>query len=239
MEYTRAEAERLAATLAECGINFNIAPLLDVNKNTANPVIGSRGRSFAADAEAVARHAAIFIEAHHRAGIACVGKHFPGHGSSTTDSHKDVVDVTETWGEDELLPYQRLIAAGLLDAVLTAHVCLRRIDAQFPATLSPSIVTGMLRQKLGFDGLVLTDDLNMGAIQAHYPLDEAIALAVQAGADIILHANIQPYDPAIAARTIAILRGLIESGRVSETRVEQSFRRVMSLKQKLGLTSAG
>ncbi|HOA73731.1 MAG TPA: glycoside hydrolase family 3 N-terminal domain-containing protein [Phycisphaerae bacterium] len=231
--FTRSSAERLARLLAECGINFNFAPVLDLNKNPANPIIAGKHRAFSADTQTVARHAAIFVEAHHRAGILCAGKHFPGHGSSSTDSHHGLVDVTQTWGEDELIPYQHLIANGLLDAVLTAHVCLRQIDPDLPATLSPRVVTGLLRERLGFEGVVFTDDLNMGAIQDHYPLERAVELCVQAGADVVLHANVKHYDPDIARRTVAILRQLVESGRLTEQRIDQSNQRIAALRSRI------
>jgi beta-N-acetylhexosaminidase len=231
--FTRAHAERLAGLLAECGINFNFAPVLDVNKNPANPIIAGKQRAFSADGGVVARHAAIIVEAHHRAGILCAGKHFPGHGSSSTDSHKGLVDVTDTWGEDELVPYQHLIAGGLLDAVLTAHVCLRQIDPDLPATLSQQVVTGLLRERLGFEGVVFTDDLNMGAIQDHYPLERSVELCVQAGADVVLHANVMHYDPDIARRTVMILRQLVESGRLTEQRIDESNQRIAALQSRV------
>lgn len=233
--FTRAEARKLAELLRACGINFNFAPVLDVNKNSQNPIIGGKERSFSPDPCLVARHAVEFVEAHHAAGLVCAGKHFPGHGSSATDSHKGLVDVSQTWGEDELVPYSELIARGLLDAVLTAHVHLRQIDAEYPATLSEKIITGVLRERLGFEGLVFTDDLNMGAIQAHYSLEQSVELCVRAGADVVLHANVMHYEPEIGRRTIAILKQLIEAGRLSPERVEQSYQRVMTLKRRLGL----
>jgi beta-N-acetylhexosaminidase len=272
--FTRTEAQRLARLLRGCGINFNFAPVLDVNKNPANPIIAGKERSFSADPDAVARHAEEFIRAHHEAGILCAGKHFPGHGSSATDSHKGLVDITHTWGEDELIPYRTLIQRGLLDAVLTAHVCLRNLDqlpgvpraacppvsapagkppvaptnaalvgkppvapgdSDLPATLSRRIITGLLREQLAFDGVVFTDDLNMGAIQAHYSLEQSVELCVTAGADVVLHANVMQYDPAIAARTVAILRQLVESGKLSEKRIERSCQRLVGLKRRAGL----
>lgn len=232
--HTCAFADHLADTLAACGINFNFAPVLDLAKNPANPIIAGKQRAISRDPEAVARHAAAIIEAHHGRGILCAGKHFPGHGSSVTDSHKGLVDVTDTWGDDELIPYRRLIERCMLDAVLSAHVFLRQFDADRPATLAPAILTGILRKGLGFDGVVFTDDLNMGAIQQHYPLEQAVALCVEAGADVVLHANVDHYDPATAAKTIAILRRLVESGRIREERIDESFQRIMRLKSRLG-----
>lgn len=252
LSHTGAEARRLASLLKECGINLNFAPVLDLNKNPANPIIGGKDRSFSADPDVVTRHAVEFIKAHHELGLLCAGKHFPGHGSSATDSHAGFVDITETWGQDELIPYRSLIKEGLLDAVLTAHVSLRSIDqivpcgtrwsapagaqgeADLPATLSERIITGLLRENLGFNGVVFTDDLNMGAIQARYPLEQAVEMSVAAGADVILHANVMQYEPDIAARTVAILRQLVESGRLSEERMRTSCQRVRNLKRQAG-----
>lgn len=233
--HTRAEAKRLAELLRSVGVNLNFAPVLDVNKNPANPIIAGKDRAFSADAPAVAAHAAAFIEAHHEVGLGCAGKHFPGHGSSAADSHKGLVDVTDTWGEDELLPYRELIGRGLLDAVLTAHVCLRGLDPDLPATLSRRIVTGLLRDELNFEGVVFTDDLNMGAIQAHYPLEQSVRLCVEAGADVVVHANVMRYDPDIAPKTVAILRGLVETGALAESRVDESCARIAALKRTCGL----
>lgn len=208
---------------------------LDVNINPDNPIIGRKERSYSANAENAALHAAAVIEAHHELGILCAGKHFPGHGSSLADSHKGLVDITDTWNPSELLPYRLLIRKGLLDAVLSAHVFLRQYDPVYPATLSEKILTGILRHELQFDGIVFTDDLNMGAIHQNYSLEQSVELCIQAGADVILHANVDQYEPHIAEKTVAILKQLVESGRLCEDRIDQSFQRIMALKQKQGL----
>lgn len=232
---TRREAGRLATLLRELGINFNLAPVVDVNVNPANPVIGSRGRSFSPDPHTVIRHAWAFIEAHHELGIACALKHFPGHGSSSADSHLEMVDVTQTWSDSELMPYRELVARGFADAVLSAHVFIRHIDADDPATLSRKIMTGVLREQIGFEGVVLSDDMNMGAIQKYYAADDAPARALDAGIDVIVHGNCDRYDPDIVEHTLSRLGGLMAAGRLSEERVEVSYQRIMRFKKKYGL----
>ncbi|HER62827.1 MAG TPA: glycoside hydrolase family 3 protein, partial [Desulfobacteraceae bacterium] len=131
------QAEIIAGSLRECGINFNLAPVVDLNLNTANPIIGRYERSYGSSPEVVAEYASRFIDAHHDRGIACCIKHFPGHGSAAADSHSGFVDITECWEEKELEPYSLLIEAGFDDAVMTAHVIHRGLDKQaIPATLS-------------------------------------------------------------------------------------------------------
>ena len=185
-----AAAEKMAATLAMHGINFNMAPVVDLDLNPANPIISRYGRSFAADPEKVVRLARIVIEAHHRAGIGCCLKHFPGHGSAGADSHLGFVDATSAWQDEELIPFSRLIEAGKADAVMTAHIINRRLDPQgMPATLSRPVITGLLRRKLGFSGVVVSDDLQMGAICQKWGFAEAVRLAVLAGVDLLVTGN--------------------------------------------------
>ncbi len=232
VDLTRREAGRLADTLRELGINFNLAPVVDLNTQPANPIIGSRGRAYSDDPHRVTRHAAAFIQAHHERGIACALKHFPGHGSSRTDSHLDMVDVTRTWSDTELLPYRDLVSHGLADAVLSAHVFIRGIDPDHPATLSPKIMTGLLREQLRFDGVVLSDDMNMGAIQRYYTPQDALAQALDAGIDVIVHGNCDHYDEHIIQHTLDHLHRLLDTGRLTEARVDASFQRIMKLKQR-------
>jgi beta-N-acetylhexosaminidase len=228
--YTYAQAESMARTLAAAGVNHNLAPVVDVNTNPANPVIGSLRRSFSADPAVVVEQARAFIEAHHAQGVTTTLKHFPGHGSSQADSHLGLVDVSATWQPLELGPYRALIGEGLTDAIMTAHVFNSQLDADYPATLSKSVITGLLREELGYDGVVITDDMNMGAITAQYGFEQAAVLAVQAGADILAYGNNLIYDPAVAERSIAALLAAVERGELSEERIDESYRRVMALK---------
>jgi beta-N-acetylhexosaminidase len=234
--FTYRRAEALAVTLAAAGINHNLAPVVDLNTNPQNPVIGALGRSFSADPAVVVAQARAFITAHHAHGVTTTLKHFPGHGSSEADSHLGLVDVSATWQRDELAPYRALIAEGLADAIMTAHVFNTQLDRTYPATLSASTITGLLRQELGYDGVVITDDMNMQAITQEYGFAQAAVLAVQAGADILAYGNNLVYDPAVAEKAIAALAEAVVRGEITQARVAESYRRVAALKGKRPLT---
>ena len=231
---TRGRAEQTAATLRDHGINLNFAPVVDLDVNPANPVIGGLERSFSADPAVVAAHAREVLLAHERHGVLSCLKHFPGHGSSSADSHQGFVDVTASWRETELEPYRVLIAQGLAKMVMTAHIYNRRLDPHYPATLSPATVTGLLRRGLGFDGVVVSDDLQMGAISQNFSFEAAVEKSIQAGVDILLVANNLEYDPDVVPRTVALIAGLVRSGAIAEERIDASYRRIMRLK---GLTA--
>jgi beta-N-acetylhexosaminidase len=233
LSLTNREALKISKTLSEAGINLNLAPVVDLNINPDNPVIGNLERSFSADAEIVTNHAAEFIKAHRKVGILCALKHFPGHGSSTQDSHKGLTDVTKTWTEKELVPYQELIDQGLADIIMTAHVYNAELDHQYPATLSKAIITGVLRDRLNYDGVVISDDMQMGAITDHYGFETAIELAVKAGVDIILIANNSEYDEKTAAHAIEVIKKMVRTGRISQNRIYRSYLRIQKLKRSI------
>lgn len=230
LELTRSHSEEMASTLREFGLTLNLAPVVDLNSNPANPIIALKERSFSADAERVAAHAAEFVKGHRSQGIATCLKHFPGHGSSRDDSHLGLVDVTAYWTRDELIPYRRLIQQGLCDMVMTAHTFNSRLDGDYLATLSGATIDGILRGELGFDGVVLSDDLNMAAIVNHYSYETAVEKAINAGVDILVVANDKLYDPYTAPRTIEMLLKMVATGRMDEKRINQSCARIMALK---------
>jgi beta-N-acetylhexosaminidase len=225
-------ATRSAAAMAACGINLNFAPLVDLDTNPENPIIGRYGRSFSADADTVIRHALAVIQGHRRHGVGCVLKHFPGHGSSRQDSHLGVTDVSDTWQENELRPYRELIARGRADAIMTAHIFNRRLDPEFPATLSKKTIAKLLRREMHFKGIVISDDMDMKAIRDEFGRETALELALNAGIDIILIANNRFYDPDIAVKTQEMILALVAAKRVSVARVEQACRRIMELKRR-------
>jgi beta-N-acetylhexosaminidase len=232
--YTREVAGEMAATLAAAGINLNLAPVLDVNVNPANPVIGALERSFSGDPDVVTEQAIAFIEAHHEHGVLCTLKHFPGHGSSEDDSHLGVVDVTNLWSRTELEPFANVIDAGLADAIMTAHIFNANWDPDHPATLSRAVLTGILREELGYDGVIITDDMQMGAIRDAYGFEEAVLMSVEAGADIVAIANnTDQYEGGVVTRAFDTLLGAVREGRLSEARIEESYLRVRRLKQLL------
>ena len=233
---TRKYAHQTGQTLSELGINTNLAPVVDVNINPENPVIGGIERSFSDDPSVVTRHARLYIETLHEYGIITTLKHFPGHGSSRDDSHLGVVDVTDYWKQKELVPYRNLIESGTADIVMTAHIFNAALDSTYPATLSKPIITGILRDSLGFNGVVMSDDLQMKAIRTEYGLKETIKMSIQAGVDILSFANNSIFEAEIAAKAHGIINELVEEGSLSEGRIDQSYDRIMSLKRKYLLT---
>ena len=228
---TRLAAGTTGALLRQMNINMDIAPDVDLNTNPDNPVIGKLERSFSRDPDVVTRQADISVQAFHRFGVIAVLKHFPGHGSSTKDTHKDFTDVTSTWSREELEPYRKLIRKGYDDPVMTAHVFHAGLDSLYPATLSKAIVGGLLRGELGFRGVVISDDMQMKAIADRYGLEKAIFQAIDAGVDILLFGNnTSEYDPQIAEKATRIIRKLVDEGAVPPERIDQSYRRIMALK---------
>jgi beta-N-acetylhexosaminidase len=225
----------IAQTLASIGINFNLAPVVDLDAHPDNPIIKGKGRSFSSDPEVVARHAAEFVRAHRAQGIATCAKHFPGHGSATGDTHLGLVDVTQTWHERELIPFQRLIDGGQCDAIMSAHVFNAKLDPERPATLSADVLTRLLRDRLHFSGVILSDDMEMKAISSHYGLDQAVPHAIEAGVDLLCFGNNMSYEPDIAEKAIELIVRAVELGRIAGKRIDESCERVLALKQQIGL----
>jgi beta-N-acetylhexosaminidase len=230
---TEAAAREMAETLSAAGVNLNLAPVVDLNLNPENPIIGALDRAFAADPRVVTDQALAFIRGHHAVGVRTVLKHFPGHGSSTGDTHLGVVDVTDTWREIELEPFAAIVDAGMADAILTAHVFNARLDPEHPATLSRATIDGVLRRDLGYDGVVISDDLQMGAIRQAYGYEEAVRLAIDAGVDVLTIANQQVYEADIVPRTVELIVGLVDDGRLDATRIDEAWRRLGSLRARL------
>lgn len=233
LETTHTFASDMAASLAAHGVNLNLAPVVDLNTNPRNPVIGAYERSFSADPATVTAHATTFVRAHHEHGVLCTLKHFPGHGSSAADTHRGFVDVTEEWDEEELQPYRELIRAGASDAIMTAHIFNSKLDRELPATLSQPIITGLLREQLGYQGVVISDDMQMRAISKYYDFEHAVQAAVLAGVDVLAIANNLTYTGDATQRAVAAIRELVDSGRIDRSHIDASFTRIMALKQRL------
>ncbi len=225
---------RLAQELKELGINLNYAPCLDLATNASNPIIAKVGRSYSADPAIVAEQATASIRAHHAQGIKTIVKHFPGHGSSSSDSHLGIVDVTNQWNVIELLPYKTLIASGNIDAVMTAHIINEHLDAsKLPGTLSKVMVTDILRTLLGYKGVVFSDDMQMYAISKNYGQENAIKLSILAGVDVLVFGNnVSVTDRLKASEIHAIIKKLVLSGQIPESRINEAYQRIMELKNK-------
>lgn len=233
-DFTRAESAATARTLGGLGINWNLAPVVDLDANPDNPIIKGKRRSFAADPAKVARHAAAFVAGHRDHGVLTCLKHFPGHGSAAGDTHLGFVDVTATWREEELEPFRRLINAGRCDAVMSAHVFHAGLDPELPSTLSRAVITGLLRERLGFAGVVVSDDLEMKAISSRYGLEQSIPAALNAGVDVLCFGNNLVYDPAIAPKAVAIVERAVRDGVVPAARIDEACARVLALKRRAG-----
>jgi beta-N-acetylhexosaminidase len=178
--------EALGCELFALGIDVDFAPVLDVHTNPANPVIGRR--AFATEPETVARRALAFARGLQRAGVPSCGKHYPGHGDTDTDSHLALPRLShglERLESVELLPFRRAVAASI-PMIMTAHVVFAALDDTVPATLSRAVITGLLRERMGYEGIVVSDDLDMRAIAAHFGVGDAAVRAIQAGCDALL-----------------------------------------------------
>lgn len=229
------QAAQMTATLQQAGINLDFAPLTDVNINPDNPVIGKLDRSFSADPKKVSHFARLFSDTFTAGHIICAYKHFPGHGSSTADSHLGFVDITRTWQPSELIPYRDLLnQPGSCPMVMMAHVIHAGLDStKLPASLSRPITTGLLRNQLHFKGVIITDDLQMKAITDHYGTRHAVRLAIHAGADMLIFGNQLvpvPEDPAVL---VDMIYSDVMQGKISRSQIDAAWRRIMQLKKQL------
>ncbi|MFE6079078.1 beta-N-acetylhexosaminidase [Paenibacillus sp. NPDC057886] len=222
--------------LRSMGINMNFAPVLDVNNNAANPVIGVR--SFGESPQSVAAYGARSIAGVQDAGISATAKHFPGHGDTDTDSHLDLPVIThdrERVERVELIPFRAAIAAGV-DAMMSAHIYFPALEPErLPVTLSRAVLSGLLRQELGYDGMIVTDCMEMDAIAANYGTVDAAVMAVEAGADLVLIS----HTAHLQAEAFEALLAAVQNGRISEARIDESVTRLLKYKAKRGLLENG
>jgi len=234
---TKKTGTEIGQELRELGINMDLAPVVDVNVNPENPVIGSIGRSFSNDSGKVIENAGAFIDGLHENKIISALKHFPGHGSSMSDSHLGLTDITDTYqAEKELKPFEELIKNGRADMIMTAHIMNRNIDPDFPATLSPKFIADILRKELDFDGVVVSDDMQMGAIVQNFGESEALVRAINAGCDILIISNNgKEYDENAATKARDTILEAVQRGEIPKSRIDDSYRRIMELKRKYGL----
>jgi len=216
--------------LQEMGINMNFAPVLDLAIEPRNRVIYQLERSYGSEPKKVTEMATTLINTQTAHNIISVAKHFPGHGSSLTDSHKGFVDISETWSKKELEPYKILIKEHKLDAIMTAHVFNKHLDNKYPATLSRKINQKLLREKLGFRGVIISDDMQMKAIAAHYSLKETVTLAINAGVDILLFGNQLSHNS--TQEIVSTIIEQIKAGKISLSRIKEANERIENLHTK-------
>lgn len=229
----------LAERLAALGFTVNLGPVVDLNLNPDNPIIARYERAFGVDPDRVTDFGTAFVQGHHAAGMATALKHFPGHGSSTGDTHEGFVDVSNDWQESELVPFRNLIDAGLADMVMAAHVVntdyVQDADEQLPASLSPAWIEGVLRGDLGYDGVVISDDMQMGAVSDHFDLQETVVRAVMAGNDILIFSNFPESNADMGMRVHEIIVSQAQSDPDFAARVKESYRRIVALKTSAGM----
>jgi beta-N-acetylhexosaminidase len=236
----RALYRRMAAELQGVGINLNLGPVVDLAANADNPVISRLGRSYGNDASRVTDYARAFIEAHAEAGVLTALKHFPGHGSSRGDSHDGPVDISKSWSAAELEPFAALAAGTVPPIVMSGHLAHAELtgDVSVPASLSRRAIDGELRGRLRFAGVVMTDDLGMGAIRSRFPIEDAVIRAIDAGNDILLFASDEGVTAAFRARIRRIIRLAVDQGRIPRARIDASYERIRALKARLAARTA-
>jgi beta-N-acetylhexosaminidase len=239
-QYGQMVGEELSAV----GIGIDFAPVLDVNDNPTNPVIGALGRSFGTTPELGEDSALPFIAGLHAAGVMAAGKHFPGHGSTTTDSHKALPFVDKNRAALEavdIAPFRAAIESGI-DMIMPAHVVYRALDpSELPATLSEPILTGLLRGELGFTGVIVTDDLGMEGIMQIAPPEESGVRAVLAGADMLTCVRMTTAGSCQPEMIEQLHEGLMKAatdGRLPMARIDESVQRILDLKMRYGVGPA-
>ena len=250
-QYSEDEAEaiylNMAKMLKENGINMNLGPVVDLdNKIAPCPAIGTLQRSYSDNSDEVVKYASSFIKAHRKAGVLTSLKHFPGHGHAIGDTHHGMVDATKTWNDVELTPFAELIRKKLVDSIMTAHIINRNIDDKYPSTLSQKVLNDMLRKDLNYSGVVITDDMQMGAIQEEYNLKESVINAIKAGCDILIFSNNNPMSKGVIdAQTgqnteiltpeviIDIILEALKNGDINADRILESEERIIQMKNQL------
>lgn len=223
---------QMSQELKSVGVNYDLAPVVDLDINENNTVIHKLGRSFGKEPNEVANIANIFIDAMNQNGVLTSLKHFPGHGSSLGDTHKGFVDVSNLWNKVELKPY--ILLKDQADSIMVAHVFNNKLDNKYPASLSFNTINKLLREDIGYDGVVITDDLQMGAISSKYSLEDTLKLSINAGVDILLFGNQLNSKALVPNKTLMkTIKSLLESKDIDVNSINKAYKRVQKLKSKL------
>lgn len=231
----------MAAELKDCGFNCNFGPVVDLHLENSS-AIGKLKRAFCHKADTITKYATAFIKGHHEHGIITSLKHYPGHGLAQKDSHKGIVDITDSHDVKERIPFQELVGKRFNDMVMVGHLMHRDIDATYPTSLSKAFITDRLRNEDNFQGIVITDDLHMGAIQSQFGFQDTILKAVDAGVDILMFSNNMEanqsnnkFDPdnLLAIKIIKVINNALKSGKLNLEQIDESFQRIIRLKKKI------
>lgn len=236
LAFTRAAAGEIAAQLVDVGIDMNLAPVLDL-LNPSNLTVGARRRCFSSDAALVTAHAREFILAHRALGVLTAAKHFPGMGGPLRPHVPGLGEVADGCSPDEEEPYRALIGEGLLDAVLVTRITHPELDPDFPGCLSSEVIDGRLRGQLGFEGVVISDAMEMAAIWDVFGFERGTVLAVNAGVDLLLFSNELdhvPYSDDRGPDAVRVILDALARGEIAESRINEACGRVLALKSRLG-----
>ncbi len=232
-DFARKQAQIIAEEVASVGFNVNFSPAVDIDINENSPAIGKIERSFANDPKKVTELAQIYIEEYHKKGLLTTLKHFPGHGSATDDSHYHFTDISDTWHEKELYPYKELIKKGLADTVMISHLYHSQIDAVHPATMSEKAIVALLRNELNFDGVVISDDMQMKGLISRYGIDESIVLGINAGMDLFIYGNNLGEEVVTAQRFVDTVMKAVERNEIKESQINASYERIEKLRARI------
>ena len=231
---TKQFSESMAETLCHSGVNLNFAPVLDLDYGQGT-VISDQERAFSSDPDKVIEHAKIFIDAHRKKNIITCGKHFPGLGSASGDTHEGLTNITESWTVKDMIPFDKLIQSKNLDSIMVSHAFDKKLDPNYPASLSKKIIQGMLKEDLGFQGVVICDDPSMRAISDHYSMEKTFELMLNGGVDLFCLGNNLIYDPDYITKSISVICKLINSGKITKDRINKSIDKINSLKNLYGI----
>jgi beta-N-acetylhexosaminidase len=223
--------QRSAVLLKKLGFDLNFAPVVDLNLSPSEGIFGPLGRCFSDSPEEVIQMAEEYLDVLKEYGLMGCLKHFPGHGSAQGDSHEGFVDVTSTFSYQEMIPYESLLQKpGLVECIMTAHVINRELDSSgLPATLSKTVLTDILRKRLNYQGLIISDDLQMYAIAKNYSKEDALVYTIEAGADIVMFCNQLGWDT--PAEIINIIEQMVKIGRIQENHIDAAYERIAFHKQ--------
>ncbi len=235
---TRRLAGTMAGWLKQSGFNVDLAPVVDVNVYPQSPAIGKLERSFSRRPDTVFLHAKWFINEFNKKNIVTCLKHYPGHGSALQDSHLGFTDITNTWADSELIPYQLLFANGFSDMVMSGHLYNAHLDSVYPASLSSNVTSNLLRTQLGFTGVTVTDAMSMSAITQNYSFEDAVEFAVNAGNDILLYTSVLRNGTSLTKQVIDIIEQKIQQGKIPLSRIDESYNRIIQMKTKYGLINS-
>ena len=222
--------KKMADELKQYGFNINFGPVVDLDINPDSPAIGKKRRSYSAEEEIVIAYSSRFINAHKDASVISVLKHFPGHGSALKDSHKYLTDVSDTWEYKELKPYYDFIKYKKADAIMVGHINLDKFDKKYPASLSKTMIKGLLRGQLEFDGVVFSDDMNMKAISDIYGFKQSVILAINAGVDVLVYSSYFTKKSSVLKEVREIIVEAVKNGQIKIEEIEDSYNKIIRLK---------